>query len=121
MGTKVYFFKDKQYARYDRSDDRLDERYPFPVAGNWSGMSEAGMADVFDAVVNWGNGKLFFFRGDRYVKYDIAGDSVDDGYPLPQVPMDKVREQIPVSCQPIYRIDLQNLSHASKLDHDAIV
>src|SRR5215813_5624782 len=83
MGTKVYFFKDKQYARYDRVDDRVDEGYPLPIAGNWSGMSEVGFADAFDAAVNWGNGKLFFFRGDRYVRYDIAADRVDDGYPLP--------------------------------------
>src|SRR5215475_9156172 len=81
MGTKVYFFKDKQYARYDRVDDRVDEGYPLPIAGNWSGMSEVGFADAFDAAVNWGNGKLFFFRGDRYLRYDVAADKIDDGYP----------------------------------------
>lgn len=83
MGTKVYFFKGNQYARYDRVDDRVDDGYPLVVGGNWSGLSEAGFADAFDALVNWGNGKLFLFRGGGYVRYDIAADRADEGYPLP--------------------------------------
>ena len=30
-----------------------------------------------------GEMKAYFFRGDEYLRYDIAGDAVDDGYPLP--------------------------------------
>lgn len=83
MGTKVYLFVNDKYARYDRSADRLDDGYPQSVTGNWAGLSDAGFAGGIDAVVNWGNGKLFFFHGIQYVRYDIAADQADAGYPLP--------------------------------------
>ncbi|PEE61283.1 hypothetical protein COM74_30545 [Bacillus thuringiensis] len=35
-----------------------------------------------DTAINWDNGKVFFFKGDKYVRYDIAMDKVDNGYPL---------------------------------------
>jgi len=82
MGTKVYFFSGPVYYRYDRVDDRVDDGYPRPIVGNWPGLAEAGFADRVDAVINWGNGKLYFFRDDQYVRYDITQDKADDGYPL---------------------------------------
>ncbi len=83
MGTKVFFFTASSYARYDRGNDRVDDGYPLPIAGNWSGLNEAGFGSNITAAVNWGNGKVFFFHNDQYVRYDIVNDSVDDGYPLP--------------------------------------
>ena len=38
------------------------------------------------AVVNWGNGKAYFFRGNEYVRWDIQGDRTDPGYPKPLYP-----------------------------------
>ena len=31
--------------------------------------------------MNWGNGKVYFFKGDEYSRYDIAADKVDAGFP----------------------------------------
>jgi len=78
---KVYFFKGSQYLRYDIQGDRVDDGFPLPIAGNWPGLAEAGFADGLDAVINWGNGKAYFFRGDDYLRYDIASDTTDQGYP----------------------------------------
>ena len=36
-----------------------------------------------DSAVNWGNGKAYFFKGSQYVRFDIASDRVDPGYPPP--------------------------------------
>ena len=36
-----------------------------------------------DAVVMWTRGKAYFFYGPDYVRYDVAGDKVDPGYPKP--------------------------------------
>ncbi|MFE3932167.1 hemopexin repeat-containing protein, partial [Streptomyces sp. YIM B13508] len=46
------------------------------------GLREAGFDANLDAVVNWGNGKVFFFKGGNYLRYDVASDSADPGYPL---------------------------------------
>lgn len=34
-----------------------------------------------DAVTNWSNGKAYFFSGNQYVRFDIASDQSDPGYP----------------------------------------
>jgi hypothetical protein len=80
---KAYFFRGPNYLRYDIAADRTDDGYPLPIAGNWPGLAEAGFSGGIDAAVNWGNGKAYFFSGNSYVRYDIAGDKVDEGFPLP--------------------------------------
>ena len=77
---KAYFFKGKQYLRYDVVADHVDPGYPRPIAGNWPGM----WPEKIDAAICWpGNGKAYFFKGDQYLRYDIAADKVDAGYPKP--------------------------------------
>jgi hypothetical protein len=78
----VYFFKGSQYLRYNIPEKRVDDGYPQPIAGKWPGFPDAWSAGV-DAAINWGNGKLYFFKGAQYLRYDIATDQVDDGYPRP--------------------------------------
>lgn len=80
---KLYFFRGDQYIRYDTTSNAVDPGYPRPIAGNWPGMAEAGFADGIDAAVRWPTGKAYFFRGEHYLRYDIAADRVDAGYPLP--------------------------------------
>src|SRR5262249_11023673 len=82
MGTKVYFFSDTSYSRFDRAEDCIDDGYPLSVADNWPGFAQIGFDTNLDTALNWGNGKVFFFKGNKYARYDIAGDKVDDGYPL---------------------------------------
>ena len=79
-GGKAYFFKGKQYLRYDVVADHVDPGYPRPIAGNWPGMWPVKI----DAAIFWpGNGKAYFFKGDQYLRYDIAADKTDAGYPRP--------------------------------------
>lgn len=83
---KAYFFKDSEYIRYDIASDRADEGYPKPIAGNWPGLWPAGVdgAARFEKG-SFGQGKAYFFRGKDYIRYDIAADRADEGYPKPTV------------------------------------
>lgn len=78
---KAYMFRGSQYLRYDIATDRVDPGYPLPIAGHW-GNWPATWTSV-DASVSWPNGKVYFFRGAEYLRYDMASDRVDPGYPLP--------------------------------------
>jgi hypothetical protein len=68
-----------------------------------------GVERSLDAVVEARNAAVAAgyrdYVGKLYESAQIDGIIFDDGYPLPQIPMDTVRAQIPVSCQPIYRIE----------------
>jgi hypothetical protein len=77
---KAYLFLGNKYLRYDVAANAVDPGYPKPIAGNWPGLDEAGCGFP-TAAVNWGNGKAYFFQGNQYVRYDLAADKVDDGYP----------------------------------------
>jgi uncharacterized membrane protein len=44
---------------------------------NWPSAWTLGI----DAGVVLNNGKAYFFKGPKYLRYDIAGDRVDNGYP----------------------------------------
>jgi hypothetical protein len=87
-GGKAYAFNGATYVRYDQPSDKVDRDYrppdgaPFTVAGNWAGLPTSWQSG-FDTAVNWGNGKLYVFRGDSYLRYDITADSADPGYPRP--------------------------------------
>ncbi|MCX7635727.1 MAG: hemopexin repeat-containing protein [Syntrophales bacterium] len=76
---KIYFFKGGEYIRYDIQKNRADHGYPKPINPHtWPGLI---WTDGIDDVVNWGNGKVYFFRGNEYIRYDIVEDRADPGYP----------------------------------------
>ena len=80
---KCYFFKGDSYVRYDWGADKADPGYPKKIAGNWVNLP-SGFKSNFDAVINGGGpfaGKLYFFKGDSYIRYDWQADRTDPGYP----------------------------------------
>ncbi len=80
---KVYFFKGNQYLRYDIKTDTVDPGYPRPIAGNWGGFPPSWSSGI-DAAMNWGNGIVYFFKGDQYVRYDIKTGTSDSSYYPPR-------------------------------------
>ena len=43
----------------------------------WPGVWDTGV----DATINWGNGKIYFFKKSQYIRFDIGSNKVDPGYP----------------------------------------
>ncbi|MEH6701592.1 hemopexin repeat-containing protein [Parasphingorhabdus sp.] len=78
-GGKVFFFRSGQFMRYDIAADRVDPGYPQPVDNRtWPGLQALGR---IESAVNAGNGKIYFFSGNRYLRYDVAANRADPGYP----------------------------------------
>ncbi|MFE6685921.1 hemopexin repeat-containing protein [Streptomyces sp. NPDC057743] len=90
---KAYALTGGTYVRYDQFADRVDPEFappntPQPLTVGWHGLpdgSDGGpnWQQGIDTAVNWGTGKLYLFKGDAYLRYDITADRVDPGYPLP--------------------------------------
>jgi peptidyl-Lys metalloendopeptidase len=80
---KCYFFKGDKYIRYDWSSDRADSGYPRSIDANWHNLP-AGFKSNFGAAINGKgpfSGKCYFFKGDKYIRYDWGSDRCDPGYP----------------------------------------
>lgn len=80
---KTYFFKKDQYVRYDWRQDRIDVGPRSITAWGLTGDFATGI----DAVVNGQDAyanNAYFFKGDRYVRYDWVHDRIDWG-PVPVI------------------------------------
>lgn len=76
---KIYLFKGDQYVRL--TETQVDAGYPKPIAGNWHGLPASFEAGIDAAFMHAGNGKIYMFKGDEYVRF--TGSTVDDDYPKP--------------------------------------
>lgn len=75
----IYFFRDGWVARYNIASRYVSAGYPIRVRERfWPGLSALG---PIDAAVNAGNGKYYFFGGGNYLRFDIASNRTDPGYP----------------------------------------
>lgn len=77
---KAWFFKGSRYARFDFLADQIDSGYPKDIAGNWTGFPTSWYGGI-DAAFCRLNGKVFFFRGTDYIRFDVRGDKSEPGYP----------------------------------------
>ncbi|NEQ72841.1 MAG: hypothetical protein F6K23_07005 [Okeania sp. SIO2C9] len=77
----AYFFKGSEYVKYNLKDDRAEPGYPKPIADYWPGMPSDFCQDI-DAVFYWPQrDSAYFFKGSRYVKYNLKDDHAESGYP----------------------------------------
>lgn len=82
-----WFFKGGQYLRYNLATDTV-EGEPRPILGAWGGDTwPAAFADGVDFAF-YGTGsnaeKIYFFRGDKYILYNLKTDRVEEG-PTPMI------------------------------------
>jgi hypothetical protein len=76
INNLIYFLKGNECIVFNKKTNKTEGEiqkinYYFP------GVWDSGI----DAVINWGNGKLYFFKGTEYIRYDIGNKKPDAGYP----------------------------------------
>lgn len=82
---KIYMFKGSEYIRIDPANGwQVDPGYPKSIAGNWPGLDEEFTSDLDAALWSKTNEKIYFFKGDQYVRIDPNnGWQMDENYPKP--------------------------------------
>ena len=81
--NKLYFFKGAYYYRWDIEKDLLDVGYPKLIRNGWPGLPDNLEMAVYAGYSSQGrNNKLYFFKGDRYWRWNISNDRADANYPL---------------------------------------
>lgn len=79
---KAYFFKGASYLRYDLAARSVDPGYPKPIAGQWPGLEKfSGGARDIEAAFYFSRTRMYFFKGDQYIRYNLDSDRADDYYP----------------------------------------
>ena len=83
IGETAYFFKGKEcLIPGKKNENGAGFEGPKSIQHYFPGIWEDGI----DAVVNWhGNGlenKIYFFKGDSYMRFDLIKNKVDSGYPM---------------------------------------
>lgn len=80
---KVYWFKGREYVRLDIGTGKVDAG-PQPIASQWPALPPAWSAS-FDAAINWGNGRIIFFKGREALSYDLATGKAAEPRPIADV------------------------------------
>ena len=75
--NNVFFFRGAKVGRWTISPDGAAEG-PLPIRHFFPGWPDE-FSEGATAAVNWGNGKVYFFRGARYFRMDQATKLVDVG------------------------------------------
>jgi hypothetical protein len=76
---KAYFFVEDEYFRFDLIAHNTDAGWPKLIKDEWNGFLERGFDRDIDAAIMWPTGKAYFFKGEKYVRYDVRLDKVDRG------------------------------------------
>jgi hypothetical protein len=74
---KAYFFKADSYVKVDIATSEVEGGTSSLIVDKWAGMEEAGFGEGIDAAINYGDGTVYFFKGESYVPYSIEKDAVD--------------------------------------------
>ncbi|MBL0160232.1 MAG: hypothetical protein IPP47_24570 [Bryobacterales bacterium] len=79
----VYLFKGSQYVRFTKVSDGVDAGYPKSIASSWPGLPASFQTGIDAALWRESNGKIYFFKGNQYVRFSSVAGGVDAGYPKP--------------------------------------
>ncbi len=76
------FIRDK-YVRYDLRSRAIEAGFPRTIKDSWKGVfpDQLSANRGIDAVLFSKHNKAYFFCGNGYVRFDLAHDRADPGYP----------------------------------------
>lgn len=80
LNQKLYIFKGENYYRFSilsNNDYILDNGYPQRISSKWRGLPSS-----VDAVFEWSNKQIYFFKDQYYYRWDKRRFQVERGYPL---------------------------------------
>ncbi|MFF3863306.1 hypothetical protein [Streptomyces sp. NPDC002209] len=77
--TELYLFKGDSYVRYDTAGERIVHRNT--IAAGWPGLSASTFKNGIHAAANVlpGRSDVWLFRGNMYLRYDIATERITSG------------------------------------------
>lgn len=87
LAGKVFVFKGDWWWLLNNDADGIVEGFPRPISRDWEGLP-----GYVDAAVTFKDGRMFFFKGNRYWRY--TNRRLDAGYPklisqgFPNIPND---------------------------------
>ncbi len=77
----LYFFKERQYIRWNEDEERLFEGYPAEISAGWPGLNDFFPNAPLSGAIHvsaWRNRIFFFFKGqDQVVGWDVAHHRAD--------------------------------------------
>lgn len=77
----LYFFKERQYIRWDIDRECLFDGYPRDIAEGWTGLQDHFPGTPLSGAIHvpaWNNRIVFFFRGQASaVTWDVANNRCD--------------------------------------------
>jgi hypothetical protein len=78
---RIYLFDGSRYVRFSSEPDGANPGYPVTTSANFRGMPGA-FQDSIDAATSNSTGQIYFFRGDRYIRFTDLSQGMESGYPV---------------------------------------
>ena len=127
---QIFFFKGKEYVKVDFNVPNNSFTNPQPAtSGGWGGVFTNHFTEGIDAALYYpASNKVYFFRGNKYIRYDASTGSIDQGYPLPSNDPQNwgnlfddwscIDPQANITCSMSYKIPDNSCSDANEVEFD---
>nr|BBE38632.1 matrix metalloproteinase [Pinctada fucata] len=78
---QIYLFNDNSFWEFNPNTNSIVPGFPLTISGFWRGIP-AGI----EAAIQWTDGDIYFFKGDKYRRFDADRRTLTKGYPKDKAP-----------------------------------